>query len=265
MEVLPFTHTDLDALQELQPAGWDNITPAFNFYLGSNFCFPVKIVVNGKVIGTGVSIIHDDVAWLAHIIVHADYRNKGIGKHITQYLIDRIPVKCKTIYLIATDLGEPVYKKLGFVTETDYAFYKDGSFGTDITLSSNILPFKEEYLNQLLAIDKEASGENREMHLKEYLQGSFVLIENNKVKAYYLPEFGNGLIIGIDTVAGIELMKLRSKKYYYFILPADNKAATDCLIKHNYVHFRTAKRMILGTNRPWQPMNMYNRISGQIG
>ena len=265
MEVLPFTHTDLDSLTELQPTGWDNITPIFNFYLRAEFCFPFKIILAKKVVGTGVFLVHDDVAWLAHIIVHAQYRNKGIGKQITQYLVDHIPHQCKTIYLIATDLGEPVYKKLGFIAEADYAFLNNGSFGSDITPSANVKPFEKKYENEILTMDKSTSGENREMHFKDNLEGSFVFVANNKVEAYYLPAFGNGLIVGTNPIAGTELMKLRSKVSETFILPAANKAAISCLLSNNYNQFRIAKRMRLGKARNWQPTNIYNRVSGQIG
>jgi len=264
MDFLPFTTKDIPVLLELQPEGWDNLNPIFNYYLHSDFCYPLKIIIDNKIVGTGVSIMHDDVAWLAHIIVHKDHRNKGIGKQVTQYLIDNIPTYCKTIYLIATDMGEPVYKKLGFIAEADYAFLNKGSFGT-ITTSENVKPFEEKHETEILAIDKVASGENRGMHFSGHLEDSFVYMANNKVEGYYLPAFGNGLIVATNPVAGIEMMKLRSKKSDTFILPNTNKAAVDCLIKNNYNLFRIAKRMRLGAERQWQPENIYNRVSGQIG
>lgn len=264
MQLLPFTIADLPRLEELQPEGWDNLTPIFNYYLRSDFCHPLKIVIDNETIGTGVSIIHNDVAWLAHIIVHKDHRNMGIGQQVTKYLIDSIPAYCKTIYLIATDMGEPVYKKLGFVAEADYAFLNKGSFGA-FTGSENVKPFEAKYETEILAIDKAASGENRSMHFSGYLQDSFVYVANDKVEGYYLPAFGNGLIIATHPIAGIEMMKLRSKKSDTFILPNDNKTAVNCLIQNNYNLFRIAKRMRLGKEREWHPELIYNRVSGQIG
>lgn len=252
MELLPFTSSDLPHLEELQPEGWDNLSPIFDYYLRSDFCHPLKIVIDNETIGTGVSIIHDDVAWLAHIIVHKDHRNKGIGQQVTKHLIDGIPTHCKTIYLIATDMGEPVYKKLGFVAEADYAFLNKGSFGA-FAASENVKLFEEKYQAEILAIDKAASGENRSMHFSGHLQDSSVYVANDKVEGYYLPAFGNGLIVATNPLAGIEMMKLRSKKSDTFILPNDNKTAVNCLIQNNYTLFRIAKRMRLGAERPWQP------------
>ncbi|MGP8214815.1 MAG: GNAT family N-acetyltransferase [Bacteroidia bacterium] len=265
MDALLFENADLKYLNELQPTGWDNITPAFNFYLDSAFCKAIKVVAGEKIIGIGAFIIHEGVAWLAHIIVHKDYRNKGTGGFITQYLIDHIPGKCETIYLIATDMGEPLYKKLGFVAEAGYSFFNNGSFNNATEISDNIKSFSEEYLEQILSLDKEAYGENREAHLKDYIYGSFVFVADNKVQGFYLPAFGNGLIVATGPIAGTELMKLRSKSFDTFILPSGNKPAIACLLNHNYSRFRVAKRMRLGKNRAWQPGNIYNRVSGQIG
>lgn len=120
MRVQPLNHNDLNSLPGLQPDGWQDITPSFEFYTRSSFCFPLKIISDDKIVGIGTTIIHHDVAWLAHIIVQKDYRKKGIGQLITERLVDSLkPMNCETIYLLATDLGAPVYEKAGFETETE--------------------------------------------------------------------------------------------------------------------------------------------------
>jgi GNAT superfamily N-acetyltransferase len=264
MKAQPFESTDLHFLKELQQPGWSDITTHFNFYLSSPFCFAIKIVADEKVVGIGAYVLHDDVAWLAHIIVHADYRNRGIGRNITQSLVDSLKGKCETIYLIATGMGEPVYKKLGFIAEADYLFFKGGNFG-ESKISDNIKSYSPEYLNDIIALDKEAYGENREIHFSEYLPESFAFIEGNKVTGFYLPAFGDGLIISKSKTAGAELMKLRSNKFETFIFPSENETAIACLKSNNYSQFRVAKRMRLGKERKWKPQNIYNRVSGQIG
>ncbi|HTB06734.1 MAG TPA: GNAT family N-acetyltransferase [Bacteroidia bacterium] len=265
MNAFPFTTADLPFLNEFQQPGWGDITTHFNFYLSQPFCFAIKIVADKKIIGIGAYVLHDDVAWLAHIIVHADYRNKGTGRYITQCLVDSLKGKCETIYLIATDMGEPVYKKVGFVVEADYLFFNNGNFGKDQQISENIKPCSDNYLSEIKELDKEVYGENREMHFLEYMAESSVFIENNKVQGFYLPKFGDGLILSKNPIAGTELMKLRSKAFENFIFPSENKVAASCLLSNNYVQYRIAKRMRLGKERKWIPENIYNRVSGQIG
>ena len=73
------TENDIGDVNRLQPQGWKNILPYFYIYIEMPFCFPVKVVVEGKVAGIGTAIIMGTTAWLAHIIVNPDLRNSGIG------------------------------------------------------------------------------------------------------------------------------------------------------------------------------------------
>ena len=120
MNILTLENGDLNFIAELQPLGWQDIVPTIDFYTKSHFCLPIKVTIDKKIVAIGTAIVHNDIAWLAHIIVHPDNRNQGIGNLITKTLVENLESKrCDTIYLIATALGEPVYKKLGFETETD--------------------------------------------------------------------------------------------------------------------------------------------------
>ena len=69
--------------------------------------------------------------------------------------------KTSTIFLIATNMGAPVYSKLGFVTETEYLFYKDVLLKDKFVLSDKIVPFQEKHFDQLYQLDKKLSSENR--------------------------------------------------------------------------------------------------------
>ena len=167
MEFKKFEYSDLEILSTLQPEGWGDITPAYQFYTISNFCFPLKVIIDNKIIGIGAAIIHNDVAWLGQIIVHPDFRNKGTGKKISQALVDLSKAKqCGTIYLIATDLGAPIYESIGFETETQYLFFKDIKIDSESSTSQLIVPFEEKYRKQIIILDKKVSGENRVHHLE---------------------------------------------------------------------------------------------------
>ena len=135
-EIESFTSYDLDAVAGLQPDGWPDIFPSIEYYCKSDFCFPLKATLARKVVGIGTAIIYGYTAWLAHIIVSPDHRNAGIGSAITKALIDLSQRNsCRSLLLIATTLGEPVYKKFGFEVETKYLFFNHG-----ISLSPEVSP-----------------------------------------------------------------------------------------------------------------------------
>jgi N-acetylglutamate synthase-like GNAT family acetyltransferase len=266
MHITHFTIDDIKALPALQPPDWQDITPHFRYYLQSASAFPLKVTRDAQVLGVGTVLAHEDTAWLAHIIVHPEFRNQDIGKMLTQALLDSIDKKIfKTVYLMATPLGEPVYRKLGFIEETQQLFMKDGGSFDTYKPASLIMPLDHRYLDALLKMDRRISGENRTSRIMEGLQDTMLYIVHDEVMGYYMPHLGEGLVIANDVEAGIQLMQCRLKTHPVAILPVDNKVAVDFLYSHGFKVFRKATRMRLGEYREWQAEYIFNRISGQIG
>ncbi len=266
MEIQVLTQNDLDLMADLQPSGWPDIRPAISYYVNSPNCFPVKLIYQNKIIGIGTTIINNYTAWLAHIIIHPDYRKEGNGRTITQKLVKSLFDKnITTIYLIATELGQPVYEKIGFLVETEYLFFKDLKSDNSIGVSDNITPFIDEYKSQILALDFKSSGENRIHLIEPNLAEGFVFLKGEIVEGFYLPTLGEGLIIANTSIAGLELLKLRMTTKDNIAFPADNTEAADFMYQNNYKEYKTAKRMRLGIKRAWKPQNIYNRIGGILG
>ena len=265
MDIKPLEQSDVPFIFELQPPGWD-IMSIIDFYTKADFCFPIKVTIDDKIIGIGTTIIHKDVVWLAHIMVHDQYRHQGIGRLITQTLMERADAeRCETIYLLATEMGEPVYTKLGFEAETEYVSYKGEKITEAFENTKNIEEYKSEYKEQISSLDREVSGEDRMFHLEHHLSDSFVYLHDNNVMGYYLPTFGDGLIIASTDDAGEALMRLRMTTKDFAVFPVENVLATAFVTKHNFNFFRTQKRMRLGKKRDWQPANIFNRIGGNLG
>lgn len=62
-------------------------------------------------------------AHLMNVYTNDAYRRQGIGKRMVQSLIDEARAKgCTEISLDATDMGRPLYKRLGF-TESDSCMF----------------------------------------------------------------------------------------------------------------------------------------------
>jgi GNAT superfamily N-acetyltransferase len=266
MNILPLNQNDLTYIPALLPPGWDSAMPAIQFYLTSDFCFPFKAMVHNNLAGTGTAIIHNDVAWLAHIIVHPDYRNQGIGQLITRYLVDFVHAKeCDTIYLLATELGEPVYRKIGFETETEYLFFKADKPIASFLQDERIVPYSNDFEKQVAQLDHQVSGEDRFFHISHHLSDGFVYAAGSSVQGFYLPTMGDGLIIATTSIAGQALMKLRLTTKDFAVFPVDNGIATTFIQQYPFKVIRRQKRMRLGKKRNWQPKNIYNRIGGNMG
>jgi GNAT superfamily N-acetyltransferase len=265
MQILPFTKSDLDLLPQIQPHDWNDIRIPISSYLEPNYIFPFKAEIDGVLVGTGTAILHEKTGWLATIVTHSEYRNQGIGKQITDHLLTFLQNhNCEYIYLIATALGEPVYKKVGFITESRYDLYKDINL-EHLAISKNINPYQSDYKQAIFEFDKPISGEDRSQHLEDFLVDSFVYLQNGNMEGFYLPNLGDGLIVANTPEAGIELMKKRFQKFNLASFPQANKAAQDFMKSHGYKSVATPARMHFQKPMPWKPEGLYNRVGGNIG
>ncbi|MBN1416060.1 MAG: GNAT family N-acetyltransferase [Bacteroidales bacterium] len=266
MKAEAFTYPDLKRISGLQPDDWSDIIPFFSYYLKADYCDPIKVETDNKVVGIGTSIKYRHTAWIAHIIVHPGYRCRGIGTYITNTLVDRLmKQKYRTVFLIATKLGEPVYRKLGFEKETEYLFFKDGKYPADIDPPEELLPYSESYKADFLDLDEKASGEKREAVLSEHFTDSVLYVRENKVSGFYMPSLGEGLIVAENEPAGLELMKMKYSTVSKAILPMENKAGIEFLIKIKFKEYSKGIRMRFGEKIQWHPEMLYSRIGGNLG
>jgi len=261
------TYDDIESIRDLQPEGWSDITEAFKYYIAYEFCQPIKVVTDDKIIGVGTSIMFENTGWLAHIIVHKDYRNKGIGYKIVENLLYHLLSKSiPSVLLIATEIGEPVYKKAGFRVISDYLFFKRVQPWRENSISKNIMPFRENYYADIIRLDMSISGEIREPLIKMHLANSLIYLENEELSGFYLPNLGEGLIIAGNSMAGIELMKTKYSKADKAVIPSENQIGIDFLKKNGFILSETkGKRMILGKDIVWKPECIFSRIGGNFG
>lgn len=267
MQYDKLTYLELEQIKCLQPDGWPDITDAFRFYCDNDYCNPIKVSLDGIIVGIGNSIIFEKTAWLAHIIVSNDFRNQGIGYKIVDYLQNDIKVKgVETSLLIATELGEPVYKKAGFRKVSDYRYFKKEYDLIEKKFSKNIQPYKDAFYKDLIKFDNYVSGENRESLLKNYLNKSFVYYDDNMIQGLFIPNLGEGPIFALTTDAGKELMRFKYSSVDKATIPNENQIGIEFIKELGFIETNTTgKRMILGHDIEWKPTMIYSRIGGNFG
>ena len=269
MKVEYIKNNEIDSIQNFQEEGWEDINEFYKFYVSSSFCHPLKLAIDGKIIAIGAAIIHEDVAWLAHIITLSDYRKRGFGTIITKKLIELSKENnCSTIYLIATDIGKKLYGTVGFTEETKYIFFKREESKNQFKIfkyPKNIISYEKQFKKQILKLDKEISSENRVKHLENFLKDSFLYCEENVIEGFYMPLFGEGLILANNSVIGSELLKVHINKNDKVVLPENNSYAIQFLKNNGFYQNLTVTRMRLGLKRPVQFEKIFNRIGGNLG
>jgi N-acetylglutamate synthase-like GNAT family acetyltransferase len=267
MKFETITYKDLGEIVNLQPDGWPDIVPEFEYYIKKDFCHPLKTKADNKIVGVGTSIVFGKTGWLAHIIVDNNYRKRGIGYKIVEELLKGLKNhSVETWLLIATEPGKPIYIKAGFRIVTEYSYLKRENPWNELSISKNVSSFKDEYKSEILELDRKISGENRASLLSDYLDNSVVFIANNEVKGYYIPGLREGLINADIKEAGLELMKVKYSKVDKAVLPSDNITGIEFLKRNGFVDADTkGTRMILGRNIDWKPQKIFSRIGGNFG
>jgi len=258
---------DLKEIRQLQPEGWPDIVTDFEFYVRSAFCNPIKTVVGDKIVGVGVTIIFDESAWIAHIIVEQEFRKRGIGTRIVEELLNKLEAySIDTYMLIATEIGKSLYVDAGFRVVSEYCYFQREKPWADQIISKNVIPYTSEHYAEIIELDKKVSGERREALLFDYLKGSRVFFQNNSVKGYYIPGLGEGVIIADEISAGLELMKVKYSRMNKAVLPAENSAGISFLMQNGFVKTpKKGTRMAFGEDLKWNPDKIFSRIGGNFG
>lgn len=159
------TEKDIPALIRLtKSAGWDYNLEELSTIFSTGKVYGHRSQL-GEVISAAAIILYDNdsLASIGMVLVNQEYRGLGLGKEVTKICMDSVSPNT-TIMLVASNAGEPVYKKLGF--ETISYVYK---VSCDCYIPSNnihgiqveITPYSETEFSEVVKLDEKAYGVNR--------------------------------------------------------------------------------------------------------
>jgi len=260
---------EIPQLHNFPPEDWNlDLPQVISFHFGYPYFYPVAAEAGNKIVGCGIAMLHGPVCWLGTIIVLPEYRGKGIGTEITSHLSEYCRSKgCENQILIASEMGEPVYRKLGFTTSAAYVFFKRESV-LPTQQTSNVREIKNEDFEKINELDRVISGEKRFNFLERFLSTGWVYDpgKSGDISGVYLPDYGSGLIIAKDSASGLMLLKFRFNQGKTKIaVPSSNTIAQEYLLSEGFQEYRRAPRMVLGEDVKWNPEMVYNRGTGYCG
>jgi GNAT superfamily N-acetyltransferase len=266
MQIAPFAEADLPQLPAIQPAGWNDVRPAFKYYAAQRFCRPLKATVDRKLVGAGCAIRFGPTGWLAHLIVHPAYRRRGIGTAILERLIEHLERQgCETLSLIATEAGYPLYVRAGFSEQAQYVHLERPAPCEIDAPPENVTRAAEADWTAVLALDRAVSGEDRSAFLRQARGNTLIVKRDGAVAGFYAPGLGEGLVEARDPATGQALLRARVAGATRIVLPAANRAGVSFLAQRGFAETRRARRMVRGAPFEWQPTCLYSRIGGNLG
>jgi GNAT superfamily N-acetyltransferase len=264
MVILPITPDDIERIKALQPLDWPDISQTYTYYINNTFCHPVKLQRENELLAVGCLICFEYSAWLGQIIVSEPFRNQGWGSYITRTLVEMATPGIRCVSLLATPMGDPMYRKLGFIPQGDYIFFRNEETLPELN-SPRIIKLDNRYWDQLLDLDSKVSGENRTPLITQFLENAWGYVFHHELLAYYLPGLGEGLIISKVPDAGLALMQVKLATHKRNVVPDQNTNAVKFLKDHGYEPYRYATRMVKGVPFEFQPDQIYSRIGGNLG
>jgi len=273
---LPFA----DSLRAL--VGWNQTTTDWQRFLSMEpeGCFVAEW--NGAPAGTATTVVYGtDLAWIGMVLVHPDYRRRGIGGGLLVRSIEHLRARgVRCIKLDATPQGRPVYEKLGFRNEwTMRRWEADLSSHAQHVPDSRIRGWADVGASQFDSIDSRAFGvSRRELIIALARESRCALVYESEpgdptgwgmlrrgARASYL-----GPVSAASDQAGIALIEALAAQggagRVLWDIPDPNSAAVSWAEQHGFRAQRTLTRMWLGENRtPGNPRGQFALAGPELG
>jgi GNAT superfamily N-acetyltransferase len=248
---------DLEAaIAAVRDGGWGDRRPALQFYVQHAACHPLVAELDGTIVGTAVATRSGRVGWLGLVFVAPALRGRGLGATLTHRSL-ALPERldCRSVLLAASELGQPIYDRLGFVVEGGYAVFH-GPKAPAPPDDRRLRPLAASDLDQVVALDRAAADEDRSEIIRALADG-WVLAQASSIDGFALrTPWGSGPVVVADPRDGPLLLDmLRSQSLASrttITVPTANTAVVDYLQTLGFEEERRLPRMRLGAPVDWQ-------------
>ncbi len=274
----------LPAADVLRRGSWGERESFFRYAVTQAFVRPMVAERDGAVVGTGVASAHGPAGWVGTIFVAESERGQGLGRALTEAAVAELHgMGCRTLALVATDMGRPVYERLGFETRSFYqTFERDGlpAAAADAGAADagapddGIRAFTAPDLDEAAALDAAATGEQRRCVLAAMtdVEGGLVLRSPaGALDGFVLrAPWGGGATVASSTEAALRLLEARRRRagadhVVRAGLLLENEAGIPALEAAGWRPTWRARRMELGPPLAWRPEWLWGQFNMAIG
>jgi GNAT superfamily N-acetyltransferase len=275
--VRPMAAADTEAAAELLRRGdWGERRIFFDWAVARPTLAPLVAERDGEIVGTGVGSAHGSVGWVGTIFVEPARRGSGLGRAMTRAVIDELEARgCRTLVLIATPMGRPVYEREGFSRLDDQVrFSIDGLPADAGPPDPRVRVFQTADLDAIVALDRFATGEDRRPVLESLLtpSSSWVALDPDGSIVGYLARapWRGGALIAPDPDDALRLLEMRrrstgeSGKAGAGLL-GRNRTGRERLLAAGWLEEQGGLRMIRGEPLDWHPEAIWGQFNGALG
>jgi GNAT superfamily N-acetyltransferase len=268
----------LEATECVVGGGWGSYRQfhaQFNFYAGHRRSRTfVARDAQDRLAATSVATRYGRTGWIGHVFVRPELRGHGLGTRMTSVAIAHLQrAGCESILLASTELGLPIYERLGFKIESAYHEMRGSAAANSVELAP-YRPLMASDRAALSELDRQVSGDDRGGLLTSFEDFAWCVAREGKlVGAAALVPWGGAwasLLPGAsdaETAAMVRLLRtVGSVGPEVIVYPADeNRLALDLLRDSGFEELRTVPRMVLGRRSEWIPTAVWNPMSLGLG
>jgi GNAT superfamily N-acetyltransferase len=228
----------------------------------------------GRVVATSVATRYARSGWIGHVFVRPQLRGHGLGTRMTSVALDVLQrAGCESILLVATDLGRPIYERMGFQVESHYHEMR----GPALPSTAELAPYRPLLPSDgtaLAAFDRQVSGDDRGSILLRFQDFAWGRSTNGSLAGAAVPLPWGGAwaalmpgTVEAQTAAFVRLLRTVGSIGPEVVLypPDENRQALDLLRDNGFEELRTVPRMVLGKRSEWQPAAVWNPMTLGLG
>lgn len=277
------TPTDIEpAAAAILADDWGDRRSWFEFAVGSERCRTfVAAAPSGEIVGTGVATLNGPVAWIGTIWVAPAWRGQGLGRRLTEVPIEAAEASgCRTLVLVATTVGRPLYERLGFEVQTSYRIVEapglaPGAPGADTAdPARTVRPWRPDDLDTMAALDAAATGEDRRHLLAAFAspEGTRVVVgADDRPRGFVVrAPWGGGATIAPDPDDAHAILDARRRasgpeRIVRAGLVESNPDGIARLAAAGWTEAWHAPRLVRGAPMTWQPSAIWGQFNHAVG
>ena len=260
---------------------WGDRRTWFEFATSQAECRPVVAESGGAIVGTGVGTANGSVGWVGTIFVAPEHRRAGLGRALTEAVCDDLAAAgCRTLVLVSTSEGLPLYENLGFRIQTHYRILEapglapvDGE-GPVAAAGPVVRAFEPGDLGAMSALDAAATGEDRAHALRRFASptSARVLARPDESVAGFVVRapWGGGATIAADPDDAIRILEARRLAAgpggrVRVGIVEENAAGLARLEREGLHPVWSAPRMVRGEPLEWRPDWIWGQFNHALG
>lgn len=274
-QIRPMTPADVEpVVAAFIRANWGDRRLNLDFVTRHAETHPFVAEADGQIVGTGVLSVNGSVGWIGTIFVEPAWRRRGVGMALTQAAIETAEsAGCRTLLLVATAAGRPLYEKIGFEVQTWYRILEAPGLG-DVPIDPRIRPFVAADLPAMAQLSAAATGEDRAHLLEAFVspETATCLIRDDGTLGGFVVRapWGGGSTIAPRLEEAEAILHARRvgrgpEQAIRAGLVAENVAGIERLLATGWTDSWSAPRLIRGDPLRWQPEAIWGQFNHALG